>query len=56
MQLKIEREALKKEKDTASKDRLAKLEKEIVNLEEKASALSSRWQEEKEKLAGRRRS
>ena len=40
MQLKIEREALKKEKDTASKDRLAKLEKEIVNLEEKANALS----------------
>ena len=51
MQLKIEREALKKEKDTASKDRLAKLEKEIVNLEEQASALSSRWQEEKSKLA-----
>ncbi len=51
MQLKIEREALKKEKDTASKDRLAKLEKEIVNLEEQASALSSRWQEEKAKLA-----
>jgi len=51
MQLKIEREALKKEKDQASKDRLAKLEKEIVNLEEKASALSSRWQEEKSKLA-----
>ena len=51
MQLKIEREALKKEKDTASKDRLAKLEKEIVNLEEQASTLSSRWQEEKSKLA-----
>ena len=41
MQLKIEREALKKEKDTASKDRLAKLEKEIVNLEEKANALAA---------------
>ena len=40
MQLKIEREALKKEKDTASKDRLAKLEKEIANLEEKANALA----------------
>ncbi len=51
MQLKIEREALKKEKDTASKDRLAKLEKEIVNLEEQASTLASRWQEEKSKLA-----
>jgi ATP-dependent Clp protease ATP-binding subunit ClpB len=51
MQLKIEREALKKEKDQASKDRLTKLEKEIVNLEEQASVLSSRWQEEKQKLA-----
>src|SRR5512139_906009 len=51
IQLKIEREALKKEKDTASKDRLAKLEKEIVNLEEKANALAQRWQEEKSKLA-----
>ena len=51
MQLKIEREALKKEKDTASKDRLAKLEKEIANLEEKANALAGAWQTEKEKLA-----
>jgi len=51
MQLKIEREALKKEKDTASKDRLQKLEKEIANLEEEANALAQRWQEEKEKLA-----
>jgi ATP-dependent Clp protease ATP-binding subunit ClpB len=52
MQLKIEREALKKENDRASKDRLAKLEKEIVNLEEKANALAQRWQEEKSQLAG----
>jgi ATP-dependent Clp protease ATP-binding subunit ClpB len=51
MQLKIEREALKKESDTASKDRLVKLEKEIVNLEEKANALAGAWQEEKSKLA-----
>jgi ATP-dependent Clp protease ATP-binding subunit ClpB len=51
MQRKIEREALKKEKDQASKDRLAKLEKEIVNLEEEANALAQRWREEKEKLA-----
>jgi ATP-dependent Clp protease ATP-binding subunit ClpB len=50
MQLKIEREALRKETDTASKDRLQRLEKEIVNLEESANALASRWQEEKEKL------
>ena len=51
MQLKIEREALKKESDQASKDRLAKLEKEIVNLEEQANALAGAWQEEKSKLA-----
>ncbi|MGH6865443.1 MAG: ATP-dependent chaperone ClpB [Methyloceanibacter sp.] len=52
MQLKIEREALKKESDAASKDRLAKLEKELVNLEEKANALAQTWTQEKEKLAG----
>ncbi len=52
MQLKIEREALKKETDTASKDRLARLEKELVNLEEEASGLSQKWSQEKEKLAG----
>jgi ATP-dependent Clp protease ATP-binding subunit ClpB len=52
MQLKIEREALKKETDSASKDRLAKLEKELVNLEEEANALAQRWHEEKEKIAG----
>jgi ATP-dependent Clp protease ATP-binding subunit ClpB len=52
MQLKIEREALKKETDTASKDRLKKLEKELANLEEEAIGLTQRWQREKEKLAG----
>jgi ATP-dependent Clp protease ATP-binding subunit ClpB len=51
MQLKIEREALKREKDSASKDRLARLEKEIVNLEEHASGLQQRWEDEKAKLA-----
>ncbi|MEG6507714.1 ATP-dependent chaperone ClpB [Methyloligella sp. 2.7D] len=52
IQLKIEREALKKETDTASKDRLEKLEKELANLEEEASAVGQRWMEEKEKLQG----
>jgi ATP-dependent Clp protease ATP-binding subunit ClpB len=52
MQLKIEREALKKETDSASKDRLTKLEKELANLEEEANALAQRWHEEKEKMAG----
>ena len=51
IQLKIEREALKKESDQASKDRLARLQKEIADLEEKSGALARRWKEEKEKLA-----
>tara|TARA_R110002051_G_scaffold67368_5_gene121914 strand:+ start:1940 stop:4540 length:2601 start_codon:yes stop_codon:yes gene_type:complete len=50
MQLKIEREALKKETDTASADRLARLESELVSLEEEAGALTARWQAEKQKL------
>src|SRR5271157_5931977 len=51
IQLKIEREALKKESDQASKDRLARLQKEIADLEERSSSLARRWKEEKEKLA-----
>ncbi len=51
MQLQIEREALKKETDQASKDRLQKLEKELADVEEKSAALTRRWQEEKEQLA-----
>jgi len=51
MQLQIEREALKKETDTASKDRLEKLQKELAELEEKSATFTRRWQEEKEKLA-----
>jgi ATP-dependent Clp protease ATP-binding subunit ClpB len=50
MQLKIEREALKLEKDEASKDRLAKLETELVGLEEESSRVTSLWQAEKQKL------
>ncbi len=51
IQLKIEREALKKESDQASKDRLARLQKEIADLEERSASLARRWKEEKEKLA-----
>jgi len=51
MQLQIEREALKKEDDTASKDRLGRLEKELAELEEKSASLTRRWQEEKDRLA-----
>ena len=50
IQLKIEREALKKESDKASKDRLEKLESELADLEEKSSALTARWNEEKKSL------
>ncbi len=52
IQLKIEREALKKEKDQASKDRLEKLEKELADLESETNVLTSAWLAEKEKLAG----
>ncbi len=51
IQLKIEREALKKESDQASKDRLLRLEKELADLEEQSQALTQRWMAEKEKLA-----
>ncbi|WP_137157321.1 ATP-dependent chaperone ClpB [Rhizobium sp. FKL33] len=50
MQLKIEREALKKETDQASRDRLDKLEADLIGLEEQADALTARWQSEKQKL------
>jgi ATP-dependent Clp protease ATP-binding subunit ClpB len=50
MQLKIEREALKKETDAASRDRLAKLEKEIADLDEESDALSAKWRAEKDAL------
>lgn len=50
MQLKIEREALKKETDPASKDRLGKLEKELADLEEQSQTLTAAWQGEKDKL------
>jgi len=52
MQLKIEREALKKETDEGSKTRLTKLESELADLEEEGNALTQRWQGEKERLAG----
>ena len=48
MQLEIEREALKKEKDQASKDRLTKLEKELADLKARADALRSQWQVERQ--------
>ncbi|MCH9764548.1 MAG: ATP-dependent chaperone ClpB [Alphaproteobacteria bacterium] len=50
IQLKIEREALRKEDDEASKGRLDSLEKEIVDLDERSRALTERWEGEKDKL------
>jgi ATP-dependent Clp protease ATP-binding subunit ClpB len=50
IQLKIEREALKRETDEASIDRLDALEGELVNLEEQSSALTTRWKGEKDKI------
>ena len=50
IQLKIEREALKKETDKASQDRLAALDYDLVRLEEESTTLTQRWQAEKEKI------
>ena len=50
VQLKIEREALKKESDRASQDRLEKLEVELSGLEEESAVLTARWEAEKTKL------
>ncbi len=52
IQMKIEREALKKEPDAASKERLETLEKELAELEGKSADLTAIWQAEREKLAG----
>ena len=52
VQLKIEREALKKESDPASRDRLGKLVKELEDLEERSAELTAQWRGEKDKLAG----
>jgi len=52
VQLRIEREALKRETDAPSRDRLVALEGELAELEERSAELTTRWQGEKEKLAG----
>jgi ATP-dependent Clp protease ATP-binding subunit ClpB len=50
MQLEIEREALKKEKDKASRERLDKLEEELANAKERSTQLAGRWQSEKDAI------
>ncbi|MBY0428502.1 MAG: AAA family ATPase, partial [Alphaproteobacteria bacterium] len=55
MQMRIEREALKKETDAASKERLIKLDDELRNLDQQSSELSARWKAEKDKLKSSQR-
>ena len=50
MQLEIEREALRKETDKASQERLAKLEKELADLKEERARLAAHWQQEKDAI------
>ena len=54
LQKQIEAEALKKEDDAASKDRLAKLEKELADVMEKSAEMTAKWQAERDKLEGAR--
>ena len=54
LQKQIEAEALKKEDDQASKDRLEKLERELAELQERASEMTAQWQAERDKLANAR--
>jgi ATP-dependent Clp protease ATP-binding subunit ClpB len=51
VRLKIEQEALKKESDPGSKERLKRLEKELVSLEKQSADLTARWKSEKDKLS-----
>ena len=55
IQLKIEREALKKETDAASRDRLATLEGDLAGLEEQSAALTTRWQAERDQIGAETR-
>jgi len=50
VRLKIEQEALKKERDAGSKDRLKRLEKDLASLQERADALTAKWKAEKDRL------
>ena len=54
LQMQIEAEALKKEDDAASKDRLGKLEKELGDLQEKSGSMTAKWQAERDKLESAR--
>jgi ATP-dependent Clp protease ATP-binding subunit ClpB len=55
MQLEVEGEALRKEEDDASRERLARLEKELADLKEERTRLAGHWQQEKEAIQEARR-
>ena len=55
IQLKIEREALKRETDAASRERLTMLDSDLANLEQQSSELTQRWQAEKDKISAEAR-
>src|SRR5512140_2574681 len=55
LQLEVEREALRKEDDPASRDRLARLERELAGLKEEQSGLRAQWRQEKERIEAMRR-
>src|SRR5690606_37597717 len=52
MQLEIEREALRKESDAASKERLQRLERELADLKEQGMGLAAQWAHEKNAIQG----
>jgi len=52
IQLKIEREALRREEDSASRERLGRLEHELAEIEERSTAMTATWRAETEKVAG----
>ena len=54
LQLQIEAEALKKEDDSASKDRLERLEKELADLQDRSAEMTAKWQSERDKLESAR--
>ncbi len=54
-QLEIERVALQKEKDDASRERLKSLDKELANLKEQSNALTGKWKQEKEAVDAMRK-
>ncbi|WP_108502008.1 ATP-dependent chaperone ClpB [Paracoccus indicus] len=54
LQMQIEAEALKKEDDAASKDRLERLEKDLSDIQERSAEMTARWQAERDRLEGSR--